>query len=56
MVVHLVGASELAATATIPVDGEQQTLFIKDPSGNHLAFKSFRNIEMLFASDGLDYP
>ena len=36
--------------------GEQQTLFLKDPSGNHLEFKSFRNIEMLFASDGLDYP
>ncbi len=36
--------------------GEQKTLFIKDPSGNHLEFKSFRNIEMLFATDGLDYP
>ena len=36
--------------------GEQQTLFVKDPCGNHLEFKSFRNIEMLFASDGLDYP
>jgi len=36
--------------------GEQQTLFVKDPSGNHLEFKSFRNIEMLFATDGLDYP
>ena len=36
--------------------GEQQTLFIKDPSGNHLEFKTFRNIEMLFATDGLDYP
>jgi extradiol dioxygenase family protein len=36
--------------------GEQMTLFIKDPSGNHLEFKSFRNIEMLFARDGLDYP
>jgi extradiol dioxygenase family protein len=36
--------------------GEQQTLFIKDPSGNHLEFKTFRNMEMLFATDGLDYP
>lgn len=36
--------------------GEQKTLFIKDPSGNHLEFKSFRNIDMLFARDGLDYP
>jgi len=36
--------------------GEQQTLFVKDPCGNHLEFKSFRNIEMLFATDGLDYP
>lgn len=36
--------------------GEQQTFFIRDPSGNHLEFKAFRNIEMLFATDGLDYP
>jgi extradiol dioxygenase family protein len=36
--------------------GEQITMFIQDPSGNHLEFKSFRNIDMLFASDGLDYP
>jgi extradiol dioxygenase family protein len=36
--------------------GEQVTLFVRDPSGNHLEFKSFRNIEMLFATDGLDYP
>ena len=36
--------------------GEQLTLFVRDPSGNHLEFKSFRNIEMLFATDGLDYP
>jgi extradiol dioxygenase family protein len=36
--------------------GEQLTLFISDPCGNHLEFKSFRNIDMLFASDGLDYP
>jgi len=31
--------------------GEQATMFIADPSGNHLEFKSFRNIEMLFAKD-----
>lgn len=36
--------------------GEQQTLFISDPAGNYLEFKAFRNIEMLFATDGLDYP
>jgi extradiol dioxygenase family protein len=36
--------------------GEQRTLFVADPSGNHLEFKSFRNLEMLFARDGLDYP
>lgn len=36
--------------------GEQQTLFIRDPAGNHLEFKAFRNPEMLFATDGLDYP
>jgi len=36
--------------------GEQQTLFVKDPCGNHLEFKSFRNMGMLFATDGLDYP
>ncbi len=31
--------------------GEQATMFIADPSGNHLEFKAFRHIEMLFASD-----
>lgn len=36
--------------------GEQRTLFLRDPCGNHLEFKSFRNIDMLFATDGLDYP
>lgn len=36
--------------------GEQRTLFVTDPSGNHLEFKAFRNIDMLFATDGLDYP
>jgi hypothetical protein len=29
-------------------EGEQATLFIRDPSGNHLEFKAFRNIETLF--------
>ena len=36
--------------------GEQRTLFCKDPSGNYLEFKAFRHIDMLFATDGLDYP
>jgi extradiol dioxygenase family protein len=36
--------------------GEQKTMFVRDPSGNHLEFKAFRNIDMLFATDGLDYP
>ena len=36
--------------------GEQRTLFIRDPAGNHLEFKAFRHLEMLFATDGLDYP
>jgi extradiol dioxygenase family protein len=31
--------------------GEQATMFIADPSGNHLEFKAFRNIDALFASD-----
>ena len=30
--------------------GEQSTLFIEDPSGNCLEFKSFKNDEMIFAS------
>ena len=29
--------------------GEQATFFLKDPCGNYLEFKAFRNIEMLFA-------
>tara|TARA_R110000772_G_scaffold48719_1_gene111225 strand:- start:68621 stop:69070 length:450 start_codon:yes stop_codon:yes gene_type:complete len=36
--------------------GEQKTCFVRDPAGNYLEFKAFRNIDMLFASDGLDYP
>jgi len=31
--------------------GEQATMFVADPSGNHLEFKAFRDIGMLFASD-----
>ena len=31
--------------------GEQSTLFIKDPSGNYLEFKAFKNIDMLFERD-----
>ena len=31
--------------------GEQGTFFVKDPSGNHLEFKTFRDISMLFAID-----
>ena len=31
--------------------GEQGTFFIRDPSGNDLEFKTFRDIEMLFAAD-----
>lgn len=31
--------------------GEQSTLFIKDPSGNYLEFKAFRDIDMLFEKD-----
>jgi extradiol dioxygenase family protein len=31
--------------------GEQRTLFIKDPSGNYLEFKAFKNIDMLFERD-----
>lgn len=30
--------------------GEQATLFVKDPSGNALEFKSFRNDSSIFAS------
>ena len=29
--------------------GEQATFFLRDPSGNHLEFKSFRDPAMLFA-------
>ncbi len=36
--------------------GEQRTLFIRDPAGNYLEFKAFRDIAMLFATDGLAYP
>jgi extradiol dioxygenase family protein len=36
--------------------GEQRTCFVRDPAGNYLEFKCFRNPQMLFATDGLDYP
>ena len=29
--------------------GEQATMFIRDPSGNHLEFKSFRDMNSVFA-------
>ncbi len=35
--------------------GEQRTCFIRDPAGNHLEFKCFRNPEMLFATDAAEY-
>ena len=31
--------------------GEQATCFVKDPSGNALEFKAFRDIDALFAKD-----
>lgn len=31
--------------------GEQRTMFVADPSGNHLEFKAFRNDDMIFATD-----
>lgn len=31
--------------------GEQGTLFIEDPSGNALEFKTFRDMDQLFAAD-----
>ncbi|MBY6203621.1 VOC family protein [Halomonas denitrificans] len=35
--------------------GEQGTFFVRDPSGNALEFKTFRDISKLFATD-LDTP
>ncbi len=35
--------------------GEQGTFFVRDPSGNALEFKTFRNISKLFSTD-LDSP
>jgi hypothetical protein len=35
--------------------GEQATLFIRDPSNNYLEFKAFRDIEMLFEKDIENY-
>jgi len=31
--------------------GEQATMFVADPSGNHLEFKAFRELAALFAKD-----
>lgn len=31
--------------------GEQGTFFIRDPSGNALEFKTFRNLDMMFATE-----
>ncbi len=31
--------------------GEQKTMFIEDPSGNHLEFKAFADESMIFATD-----
>ena len=31
--------------------GEQATMFFKDPSGNHLEFKSFQSDEDIFAKE-----
>ncbi|MDB2599683.1 VOC family protein [Gammaproteobacteria bacterium] len=30
--------------------GEQRTMFLKDPSGNALEFKAFKNLDSLFSS------
>ena len=35
--------------------GEQATLFVRDPSNNYLEFKAFRDIEMLFDKDVESY-
>ncbi len=32
--------------------GEQKTLFVRDPSGNALEFKAFRDEAMIFETDG----
>ena len=32
--------------------GEQKTLFVRDPSGNALEFKAFRDESMIFETDG----
>ena len=31
--------------------GEQATMFLSDPSGNHLEFKSFGSVDSIFAKD-----
>lgn len=35
--------------------GEQASMFIRDPSGNHLEFKAFRDPRMIFARDDQRY-
>ena len=35
--------------------GEQRTFFLRDPSGNHLEFKTFRDPSMLFSTDLQSY-
>lgn len=35
--------------------GEQSTCFLRDPSGNHLEFKAFKDPSMLFATDRQAY-
>ena len=30
--------------------GEQRTMFLKDPSGNALEFKAFKNLDSLFST------
>ena len=36
--------------------GEQATLFVRDPSGNALEFKTFRDDARVFAADETDVP
>lgn len=35
--------------------GEQRTCFLRDPSGNHLEFKTFKDPSMLFSTDLQSY-
>ena len=56
IVVPLVQAFALRCATVTPLEGdeadklfEQATLFVRDPSGNALEFKSFRDPSKLFA-------